>query len=389
MKQPKTYYDFKSAGDKRIQIHQGGTRSGKSFSILTCLCELCYLNPESQMVITVVRKSFPSLRGSILRDFIEILEREGWYDEKYHNKTEQTYSLWGNTFEFISADDSQKVRGRRRTLAFLNEANELDYEFYQQIALRTTGIPSGLGIIMDYNPSDEYSYIYDDIIPRDDAVFFRTTYKDNPYLGKDIIAEIERLKDTDDNYWRIYGLGERGISRETIFQTSVYSDLPEGAKRVAYGLDWGYTNDPTALVAVYVRGNDLYIHELLYSGGLTNPDIANRLRELGIQRNEEVIADSAEPKSIDEIHRQGFNIKPAKKGPDSVRIGIDAMRRYKLHVHVDSLNVQKEFRNYKWKTDKNNRMLNEPIDKWNHGVDCVRYVCLNKLIRKTGQYVIQ
>lgn len=382
-KQPTTYYHFKSAGDKRIQVHQGGTRSGKSFSICQALCELCYMNPNADMVITVVRKSFPSLRGSILRDFLEILDMEGWYDPNNHNKTEQTYNLFGNLWEFISADDSQKVKGRKRTVAFLNEANELDLDFFRQISLRTTW-----KIILDYNPSDEYSYIYDDIIPRDDAVFFKTTYLDNPFLQQDVIDEIERLKDTDENYWRIYGLGERGISRETIFQTSIYTELPEAAKRVAYGLDWGYTNDPTALVSVWVMGNNLYIEEHLYSGGLTNPDIASKLRDLGIGRNEEIIADSAEPKSIDEIHREGFNIKPAKKGPDSVRVGIDAMRRYKLHVHVDSLETQKEFRNYKWKVDKQNRMLNEPRDEWNHSIDAVRYVCLNKLIRKTGQYYL-
>jgi phage terminase large subunit len=389
MTQPTTYYHFKSAGEYRIQVHQGGTRSGKSFSLLTGLCELCYKNPDARMIITVVRKSFPSLRGSILRDFLEILHREDWYDEANHNKTEQTYELFGNTWEFISADDSQKVRGRKRTIAFLNEANELDLEFFRQISLRTTGLQGGSAIILDYNPSDEYSYIYDEIIPRDDAVFFKTTYKDNPYLQQEVIDEIERLKDTDENYWRIYGLGERGISRETIFQTTTYTTLPEKAKRVAYGLDWGYTNDPTAIVAVYVDGSNLYIDELVYSGGLTNPDIAERLRQLDIKRNDEIVADSAEPKSIDEVHRQGFNIKPAKKGPDSVRVGIDAMRRYKLHIKDTALNTQKEFRNYKWKTDKDGRMLNEPRDRDNHAIDAVRYVCLNKLTRKSGQYYIQ
>lgn len=388
MKQPTTYYNVKEC-TSRIQVHQGGTRSGKSFSILTALCELCYANPDGGLVITVVRKSFPSLRGSILRDFMEILNREDWYEEANHNKTEQTYSLFGNMWEFISADDAQKIRGRKRSLAFLNEANELSLEFFRQISLRTVGIEGGPGIIMDYNPSDEYSYIYDDIIPRDDATFFKTTYKDNPFLEPEVIEEIERLRDTDENYWRIYGLGERGVSRETIFQTETYTELPDHAKRVAYGLDWGYTNDPTAVVAVYVDGGDLYIQELVYSGGLTNPDIAEKLREHGIARTDEIVADSAEPKSIDEVHREGFNIKPAKKGPDSVRIGIDAMRRYKLHIHEDALNTQKEFRNYKWKTDKDGRMLNVPRDEFNHAIDAVRYVCLNKLIRKTGQYYMQ
>jgi phage terminase large subunit len=348
------------------------------------------MNKDAGMLITVVRKSFPSLRGSILRDFIEILNREDWYDERNHNKTEQTYQLFGNTFEFISIDDSQKIRGRKRHICFCNEANELKYSDYQQLMFRTIGVPGGSGMILDYNPSDEYSWIYDHVIPRSDATFFKTTYLDNPFLQQEVIDEIERLKDTDENYWRIYGLGERGISRETIFQTAIYEERPEAAKRVAYGLDWGYTNDPTALVSVWLHGNDLYIEEHIYSGGLTNPDIADRMRSLGIKRNDEIIADSAEPKSIDEIHRQGFNIKPAKKGPDSIRIGIDAMRRYKLHVHADALEVQKEFRNYKWKVDKDGRMLNEPRQGFgDHAIDAVRYVCLNKLIRKSGKYYIQ
>ena len=223
MKQPTTYYNVKECPTK-IQIHQGGTRSGKSFSIITALCELCYRNWGAGMLITVVRKSFPSLRGSILRDFLEILDREGWYNEADHNKTEQTYTLFGNTWEFISVDDSQKIRGRKRTICFANEANELSIDDFRQLILRTTW-----KFIVDYNPSEEYHWLYD-LPARDDATFYKTTYKDNPYLSAEIIDEIERLKDTDENYWRIYGLGERGISRETIFQTTTYSDLPEGAK---------------------------------------------------------------------------------------------------------------------------------------------------------------
>jgi len=388
MRQPSTYYHVKGC-TTRIQVHQGGTRSGKSFSILTALCELCYQNKDANLLITVVRKSFPALRGSILRDFIEILDRENWYDARNHNKTEQTYNLFGNTFEFISIDDQQKIRGRKRHICFANEANELTLPEFRQLALRTIGVPGGSAIILDYNPSDEFHWLYDEVIPRDDATFFKTTYKDNPYLQPEVVAEIERLKETDENYWRIYGLGERGVSRETIFQTTTYDDLPEGAKLVAYGLDWGYTNDPTAVVSVHRHDNDLYIDELIYSGGLTNPDIAQRLRDLDIKRNDEIIADSAEPKSLEEVHREGFNIKPARKGPDSVRIGIDAMRRYKLHVRDTAVNIQKEFRNYKWQTDRNGRMLNTPRDEWNHAVDAVRYVCLNKLTRKTGQYYLQ
>ena len=236
MKQPKTYYDFKTCR-KRVQVHQGGTRSGKTYSILQGLCELCWNNVNSGMIITVVRRTYPSLRGSVLRDFIEILQSQGLYEEKYHNKTESLYDLFGNTWEFIAVEQESRIRGRKRHVVYINEANELSRDMFMQLALRTTW-----KIILDYNPSMEYHWIYDDVIPRDDCAFFQTTYKDNPYLSEDTIAEIERLKETDDNYWRIYGLGEKGISKETIFQTHTYTALPENTKTIAYGLDFGYPN---------------------------------------------------------------------------------------------------------------------------------------------------
>lgn len=382
-KQPKTYYDLIGC-DSRIAVFQGGTRSGKTRSIVNVLCEWCFKYQNAGYVITVVRKSFPSLRASVYRDFMTVLHEEDWYSETNHNKTENTYDLFGNMWEFISTDQPQKLRGAKRNFAFLNEANELDLETYRQISLRTTD-----KIILDYNPSDEFHWIYDEVIPREDASFFQSTYLDNPFLNEETVKEIELLKDTDEDYWRVYGLGERGKSRATIFESHIYEELPENCKRVAWGIDWGFSSDPTSLVDVWIRGNELYIEEHLYQGGMTNSDIMAHMREVGIERHDEIIADSAEPKAIHEIHRGGFNIKPAKKGADSIRIGIDLMRRHKLFIKDTSLNVQKEFRNYKWKTDKNNRTLPIPEDRFNHAVDAVRYICLNKLLRKTGTYTIQ
>ena len=387
MRQPKTYYDLKNC-KTRVAVFQGGTRSGKTFSIITVLCEWCYRNQNAGYVLTIVRKAFPSLRASVMRDFLFILDREGWYDERNHNKTENTYNLFGNMWEFLSIDQPAKIRGAKRQFCFINEANELDLESYRQLTLRTSHDLDAPSVILDYNPSDEYHWIYDEVIPRDDASFYKSTYLDNPFLNQETINEIERLRDTDEYYWTVYGLGERGQSRETIFRSDIYSELPERAKFLAWGIDWGFANDPTALVKVYEHDHALYIEEFMYSGGLTNSDIGHKLQELGITRHEEIIADSAEPKSIEEIHRMNFNIKPAKKGADSVRIGIDVMRRYKLYVKDTSLNAQKEFRNYKWMTDKNGRVLNQPRDEWNHCVDAVRYVCLNKLLRRTGKYFV-
>lgn len=384
MKQPKTYYEAKQC-NTRVFVAQGGTRSGKTWSLLTLLAEWCYMNRNAGFTIDVVRASFPSLRASVYRDFVSILQREGWYDERNHNKTEHTYNLFGNTWRFYSAEaGGEKLRGAARDFLFLNEANELSLEVFRQLSFRTRH-----RIFIDFNPSMSFHWLYDEIIPRDDCTFTQSTYLDNPYLNTETIKEIERLKETDPEYWRVYGLGERGQSRATIFHTHVYDEMPEAAKFVAYGLDWGYSSDPTALVKVFRHGDELYIEELLYSGGLTNADIIDRLRQFGIGRRDEIVADSAEPKSIEEISRAGFLIKPSKKGADSVRMGIDLMRRHKLYVKSDSLNAQKEFQNYKWKTDKDNRTLPVPESGWDHCVDAIRYVCLNKLMRRTGNYVLQ
>ncbi|MCP4596792.1 PBSX family phage terminase large subunit, partial [Neptuniibacter sp.] len=229
----------------------------------------------------------------------------------------------------------------------------------------------------------------DTVIPRDDCDFFKSTYLDNPFLNKEVIEEIERLKDTDENYWRIYGLGERGISKETIFQTHVYDELPENANHIAYGLDFGFAADPAALVKVSQRGDELYMEELIYSGGLTNQDLGEKFKTWDIGRHDEIIADSAEPKSITELSRMNFNVKPARKGADSIRNGIDIMRRHKLFIKSDSLNLQKEFRNYKWNTDRDGRILPHPKDAWNHGIDAVRYCCLNKLAHRNRSYYVR
>ena len=200
MNQPATYHHVKESKAK-IQVHQGGTRSGKTYSILTALVELCYRSENAGAVITIARKTFPAVRASVMRDFFNILHREDIYDPELHNKSEATYRLYGNLVEFISVDQPQKVRGRKREILFINEANELTLEDWRQLVLRTTD-----RIIIDYNPSDEFHWIYDEVIPRPDSEFFQTTYKDNPYLEDTVVQEIERLKDTDENYWRVYGL---------------------------------------------------------------------------------------------------------------------------------------------------------------------------------------
>ncbi len=368
--------------DKKIVIEQGGTRSGKTYNILLYLI-FYYCSQNTKKTVTICRKTFPALRATVMRDFLEILRTHNLYNEALHNKSNSEYNLFGNLIEFISLDQPTKVRGRKRDLLFINEANELYWEDWQQLLFRTKE-----KIIIDYNPSDEYHWIYDKIIPRDDSAFYKTTYLDNPFLETSIRSEIERLKDTDELYWQVYGLGERGVSKSVIFKYIEYDILPEDAQLISYGMDFGYTNDPTTLVAVYQKDYDLYIKELLYRTMMTTNDIHNVLKQ-NLQR-EPIYADSAEPRVIDELRRMGWNIRPSIKGRDSINAGIDLLKRYRLNIYRDSINAIQEFRNYKWVEDKTGKLTNRPEDKHNHLIDAVRYSTYSILSKPNfGKYFIQ
>ena len=364
----------------RITCLQGGTRSSKTYSLCQLFIVKCL--EDTGRTFTIVRKTLPALKGTAYRDVLNILKDMELYSEENHNKSELSYLLNGNLIEFISVDQPQKIRGRKRDYLWLNEANELTYEDWTQLILRTTE-----QIYLDYNPSDPYSWIYEKVQTRDDCTFIKSTYKANPFLDEDTISEIERLKDIDPDYWRVYGLGEIGSIQTMIFRNFNLVDDVQG-RLIGYGLDFGFTNSPTALVEVRQLDDNLYIKELLYEKRLTNTDLANKLKEFGISRQSEIIGDSAEPKSIEEIYRQGFNIKPAKKGA-GIHLGLDIMRRYKLHITKDSLNAIKEFRGYKWSTDKNGDVLNTPVKVNDHLIDATRYLCLNKLsVNHSGKYYI-
>ena len=367
---------------KKILVEQGGTRSGKTYNILMWLI-FSYSYNNKKKTVTICRKTFPALRSTAMRDFIEILKDNKIYDEQYHNKSNNEYYLNGNRFEFISLDQPQKIRGRKRDILFINEANELTFEDWQQLIFRTTET-----IILDYNPSEEFHWIYDKVLTRDDVEFYQTTYLDNPFLPQNIVNEIERLKDIDENYWRVYGLGERGASQSLIFRFKTIRDIPTTAKFIGRGLDFGFSNDPTTLVETYIEGDDMYCREIIYRTGMTNQDIGNEFKRIGLDRRDEVWCDSAEPKSIEEIHRMGWNTKPTYKG--AINIGIDMIRRYRLHVTEDSTNMIKELRNYKYIEDKNGNLTNKPIDAFNHTLDALRYSIVNKLGRpKYGTYAIR
>ena len=368
---------------EKIIVQQGGTRSGKTYNILLYLI-FEYSLKNTGKIITISRKTFPSVRATVMRDFIDILKQYNLYKEENHNKSSSEYQLNNNLIEFISVDQPQKIRGRKRDLLFINEANELDYEDWQQLIFRTTE-----KIILDYNPSDEYHWIYDKVLNRDDVEFYKTTYLDNPFLNKGIIKEIERLKDTDEQYWQIYGLGEKGISKATIFNYFEITHIPYEAELVSYGADAGYTNDPSTLVSVYKKDYNIYIQEHLYRTMMTTKDISDHFKTLPIGRNP-IYFDAAEPRLIDELRRMGHNVQPSLKGRDSINAGIDLLKRFKIHITTDSHNAIQEFRNYKWTEDRNGKLTNKPVDKNNHIIDAVRYATYSILSRPNfGKYAIQ
>ena len=368
-------YDSKS----KIVVNRGGTRSSKTWS-LNQLCALWLISGNygdgqycNEGVWTTVRKYRTNLDGTVVRDFEDILKKEGWYNLVNHNKTKKQYRVGKRLVEFIGADDEQKLRGAKRNILYCNEANELEYkqEFFQ-LLMRTEN-----KIFIDFNPDDEQVWINQEIeIKRSNEVgdveVIVSNYKNNSFLPKSLIKEIEYLKQTDKEFWKIYGLGEYGNISGLIYENVKYVNSMPDSKLVAYGLDFGYSLDPAACLAVYKRDKDLYLKEILYEKGLTNQDLAERLKP--IVNRDEVICDSAEPKSIEELYRLGINAKPAVKGRDSILNGIDILKRYNINV-VNSSNLKKEFRTYKWATDKNGNSLQKPIGL-DHLMDALRYVAL-------------
>jgi phage terminase large subunit len=373
----------------RKKVIQGGTSAGKTLAILAVLIDIAAKNKTE---ISVVSESIPHLRRGAIKDFAKVMQWTGrWVADRW-NKTLLTYHFAnGSIIEFFSADSEARLRGARRQVVYINEANNIDFESYYQLAIRTSE-----AIYIDFNPTHEF-WAHTEVLREDDSELLILTYQDNEALPDTIRRDIELNRTKAEtsaywaNWWKVYGLGQVGT-----LQGAIYEDFEvvEGidvsrAKFVALGLDWGFSNDPTALVAIYRQGDCLLIQELLYSTGLTNQDIADKLRTLGITRAWEIVADSAEPKSIEEIYRLGFNIKPAEKGPDSVRNGIDILKRFKLQVTKDSTNLIKELRSYTWATDKEGKNTGVPIDSFNHACDAMRYVALNKLrVSNSGKYVV-
>lgn len=361
---------------KRHRVIQGGTSASKTFSIIPILIQYAIQNKASE--ISIVAESIPHLRRGALRDFQKImLWTENWDDARF-NKSSLTYTFTnGSYIEFFSVDQPDKLRGARRDVLFINEANNVAFEAYQQLAIRTKKF-----IYLDYNPTSEF-WAHTELIGNDKTDFVKLTYLDNEALEPSIRAEIEAAKEKAQrsdywrNWWQVYGLGEIGSLQGVVFDNwRQVLQVPDGAEYLGTGLDFGFTNDPTAAVDLYRHDGQVYIDEVVYQTGLLNNDIARLLK------NKYIIADSAEPKSIAELRRAGLNVHPADKGKDSVNAGIAILQEYTLNVTQRSLNIIKELRSYTWETDKTGAKTNKPIDAFNHGIDALRYISMKRLGNK-------
>ena len=370
----KTAFAYKSG--KHVIAHKGSTRSSKTISVLQLLY-LIAAQSEKSLLISIVSESFPHLNRGCIRDFENILKNNGIWDVGEWNATNKIYKVGNSKIEFFSADTASKVHGPSRDILYINECINVPYEIYRQLAIRTTET-----IFLDCNPCFEF-WLDEKVLPRDDAVLIHSTYKDNRFLSEAQIREIESNKD-DEDWWKVYGLGLTGSRVGLIMQNwDIITKIPDYAlKGTRYiGIDFGFTSSPTAISDCYVSDGELWLNELLYKTNVSNLAIADFLSESGIPRHTQIIADSAEPKSIAELQAAGWSVEPANKSPNSVIKGIEIINRYKKHITADSLNAIKEFRNYRWKTDIDGKATNEPIKKWDHYIDSVRYVCYNKLGR--------
>jgi phage terminase large subunit len=354
-----------------LLIHQGGTYSGKTFGIMLGL--YLYLKETSEsLIVSVVSCTVPHLKRGALRDFETISTLISGL--VYSNKSDHTFRVGNSIIEFFSADDNGKVRGGKRDILFLNEGNLIPHERYRQLALRTKRTA-----IVDFNPVAQF-WIHEEYLGRPGTVFKRTTYRDNPATPAKIIRELEILKETDPDFYRIYGLGYTGAIKGLVFpRTRTAQKFPDKPDRFGYGLDFGYSQDVTALVQLGTSRGELFGRELLYEVGLDNFELRDRLKELQISRKATIWADAADPKSIAELRKFGYNVRAAKKGPDSVKFGIGLLKRYPINLTFDSSNWRKEAINYKWAEDKDGNALNTPVDLYNHCWDAARYWAIESL----------
>lgn len=359
-------------GRHSIIVNYGGTRSGKTYAILQLIYFLACSGNRGK-IISIVSESFPHLKRGCMREFALIAESFEGKGLAGFNRSDNIYSFRsGSIVEFFSADNAGKVHGPQRDILFVNECNRLPYETVRQLMIRTSGVK-----LFDYNPVSSF-WINDKILNRGDVAVIHSTYLDNRHLSAEQVAEIESNR-ADENWWRVYGLGLEGRLDGLVFPDFEQVDAPIG-RLLGYGVDFGFTNDHTAVVALYVDGKSICLDEVVYATGLTTSDLSGLLKDAGLRlRHDVLVCDSARPDSIEELYRYGWNAKPCRKGKDSVIAGINAIKRHTLKLTKRSVNMIKELRNYTWECDKEGKPTNKPVDRFNHAIDAARYIVTDRL----------
>lgn len=368
---------------KPIRVVRGGQGSAKTISILIILINHASSVPDREILI--ISSELTKMRLTVIKDFIKVMKQSGIYSETRF-LAETLYKFPNGSFiKFIGLDKEDVGKGLRSHVAYFNEINKCNRESYVQVASRTEIVYA------DYNPDAEF-FIDTDVIIGNDCSFIQLTFNDNELLPErereNIINYYTQGYNEDGtiknsywaNKWQVYGLGNIGSLEGVIFNNwDIVPNIPLGAEFLGIGMDFGFTNDPTAAHKLFQMNQELYVQEIIYETGLTNQDIGARLRRNGIDGSMLIVADSAEPKSIAEIQAMGFNVEGAEKGPDSLRAGIDLLQTRKIHATEDSPGIISNFRNYTWRQDKNGKSMNEPVDKHNHGIDDLRYIARRKL----------
>lgn len=363
--------------NKRFVLSVGSSRSSKTYSMMQWIILECAKRQNEGIYISVVRASFPSLRRTVYREFVDMLKEMGLYDESKHNKTENLINVFGNYVEFFSLSDSQKVRGAKRTHIYLNEVNEVDYESAQQLFLRTTE-----RVFMDENPSDIWHWSMK-MKDREDTEYIHSTYKDNGFLTKATIDQIESYKELDENFYRVYALGLPGYSITTIYthfkeydDKELYIQTDRSLEPIyesfCYGIDFGY-NHAMALTKCYFKENNVWVEEVLYKSNLTVSDLIGLMRDEKIDTNADIWCDAAAPAFIEDLRRSGYNAKSADK---SVKEGIDMIKSKIIYINKNSTNLINEGRRYSWKT-KGEEIIYEPVKVNDDAMDSMRYAIWN------------
>ena len=354
--------NYEALNDQGIRfiINEGGSRSSKTYSL--CQLVIIYCLQNNHKVVSVIRKTFPALRATVLRDFIEILKELNIYSVEAHNKSEHIYTFPnGSIVEFFSVDDEQKIRGRKRDIAWCNEANELYFDDFTQLNMRTES-----KLIFDYNPSESTSWLYE--LPQEESIMIKSTYKDNPFLPQSIRSQIEDLKRTDEALYQIYALGEKAISKSNIYtQWTFVAHRPARFVKYVYGLDFGY-NHPTALMRVYYCDNDIYVEPVIYESYLTTTMLIEKLGSLGIEQNVSILADYSRPEIIQEMNIAGYDVINANK---VVKKGIDNLKTFGV-ICQDDKALRREYENYKWKK-VGDFITDEPVKLFDDAMDAIRY----------------